>query len=96
MIDKQKVRELANRLIWYNDMENTERLITEWLEQNQPSPVVEDLTIELVETIYARKLGCSEDTCEMVERVIKKFLPIVPQSPAVQGGDVRNFGVAPL
>lgn len=35
---------------------------------------IEHLVVCIVETVYARKLGCSEDTCDLIEKTIVKFL----------------------
>ena len=50
MIDKEKVRELALLLIGRDtwSVESKSRIITEWLEQNQPTPVVVGLSDDQV------------------------------------------------
>ena len=51
-IDKEKVRELAIELYKCSvTIENNERIITEWLEQNQPEPIVVGLSDEQVESL---------------------------------------------
>ena len=62
MIDKEKVRQLAIELYKCSmTPQNNERLITEWLEQNQPEPVVVGLSGEQVGFLSFYLYGTTDD-----------------------------------
>ena len=72
----EKVRELAFQLKYCNSVER-ESLLTEWLEQNQPEPVVVGLSDEMVKEI-AKDITCDSDWDSpyewKLEQIIKSCL----------------------
>ena len=73
-IDKEKVRELAIELYKCSvTIENNERLITEWLEQNQPEPIVVGLSDEQVEMLsrYVMKRSVTKSVKEVITEYLK-------------------------
>ena len=97
MIDKEKVRELADLIVC--SFRDPYEIITEWLEQNQPSPVVVGLSDEQVEDLASDldswNIGDTDGFIFHIKEWLKAQTFVQPESKEVVVGlsdeQVKDF-----